>query len=129
MGETERDTAVTFFFGDRWDAPQVDDATQVDTPVGQSCLFCAEPIEPGDRGLLRHYVRDIGPTDVDGIGPVHMECDLRMGLGIVAHLEGRCSCAGAPAVEPPGRPSFRVEARETLTWINARRAARGAGPL
>jgi hypothetical protein len=104
---------VTLFFGDRWDAPQVDDATQVNTPVGRQCLYCAEPVEQDDRGLLRYYSLGTPPA------PVHMECDLRMSLGSVAHLEGRCSCNCQYAAT--SSKTFREQARETLAWINRMR--------
>jgi hypothetical protein len=52
MCEDDLPGSGTLFFGPRWDAPRVDHATQVDTPAGQWCVDCKEPIEPGDRGLM-----------------------------------------------------------------------------
>ena len=116
------------YFGERWDAPRVDNAIEVATPVGQKCLYCTEPVEDGDRGLMTPYVRDVDGEASSGIAPVHMECDLRMAIGNVAHLQGRCRChTTEPAGEPP--KSFRDEARETLAWVNAERARRGLAPM
>lgn len=78
-----------YFFGDRWDAPIVDDAVQVETPVGQICYECAEPIEDGDRGFIRATMREVGKTM--GCEPVHAECDLR---NVMGHTVGVCSCTG-----------------------------------
>jgi hypothetical protein len=82
----------TVFFGRRWDAPIVDYARQVETPTGQSCLDCAEPIEEGDRGFLRGCVRlgDNGET-IGSVEPIHVECDLRSHQG---HTLGFCHCTG-----------------------------------
>jgi len=41
---------VTRFFGERWDAPRVDDALQVGIPVGQQCPGCGELIEAATGG-------------------------------------------------------------------------------
>lgn len=115
------------FFGDRWDAPQVDPpAEQVPTPVGQVCLHCTEPIEAGDRGLLRLAIRTGGAS----IEPTHMECDLRMTLGGMDHLAGRCSCTGR-GHEHGGTTyaTARAEALAVLGWWNQRRADQGSPPL
>lgn len=115
------------FFGERWDAPQVDPpAVQVSTPTSQSCFHCGEPIEDGDRGLLRAVVR-AGGVDVE---PVHMECDLRMGLGGMDHLTGRCSCMGSSSAHgAPAYATARAEALAVLDWWNQRRAGQGQQPL
>ncbi len=115
------------FFGDRWDAPQVDPpATQVPTPVGQACLHCAEPIAAGDRGLLRLAVRVEGAA----VEPVHMECDLRMTLGDMNHLTGQCLCAGHQAEGGVHvYATARQEALAVLGWWNERRASACQPPL
>lgn len=107
---------MTIFFGARWDAPIIDLATQIVTPVGERCLFCSELIEPGDRGVLRLCAGVVDGKTVTDTGPAHMECDLRSMMGNVDHLEGRCICnenavSGGPAT------TFREEAREVLVWF------------
>lgn len=83
---------TTHFFGERWDAPAVDDATQVPTPVGQPCLAeCGDVIAEGDRGFLRGVVRMVDGELVGSVEPVHAECDLRSVMG---HQVGVCPCKG-----------------------------------
>jgi hypothetical protein len=78
-------TAV--FFGERWDAPIVDEAVQVPTPVGTECLGCGEPVVDGDRGFIRVVLLRSGSHTA----PVHAECDM---LGVMGHQYGVCSCTG-----------------------------------
>lgn len=85
-------TYQTLFFGERWDAPIVDHATQTKTPIGENCYACSEPIEPGDRGFIRGVVRVNGEGQPYGsTEPVHAECDMR---GTVGHTVGVCHCTG-----------------------------------
>jgi hypothetical protein len=111
---------MTVFFGDRWDAPIVDLATRVVTPFGEPCMFCAEPIEPGDRGVLRLCVDLVDGETVTDTRPAHMECDLRSMLGDVEHLEGRCACNDPAASSRPSKP-FREQARDVVAWCEAMR--------
>lgn len=110
---------VTQFFGERWDAPRVDDAVQVNTPVGELCMHCDEPIKPDNRGLLMGAIDLVDGETVYSIRPAHLECDLR---GIFSHIYQPCHCF------VPNR-SLREEARATLTAINEQRAAQGFGPM
>lgn len=80
------------FFGERWDAPALDDpeaAVQMPTPVGGACVQCSEPIVEGDRGFYRAAA--FGPAGQSAVVFVHAECEL---LGIVGHEFGICSCTG-----------------------------------
>lgn len=70
---------------------------QIDTPVGQPCLLCGEAIAPGDTGTMR-----AGEA-------THHECALRLVIGSVGHLRGRCSCYGGNEEDPPGM-TFRQAA-------------------
>jgi hypothetical protein len=110
---------TTYYFGERWDAPLVDEAKQVPTPVGQTCYACGELIAEGDRGLMRGCMR-LGEDGqpVGSIEPVHVECDLRSVLG---HQMGVCPCTG--------HGSSRADALLTLDRLNAQRADDGMGPL
>lgn len=83
------------FFGERWDAPVVDDAIQVPTPVGEHCLHCVEPIEDGDCGFVQ-AMADLGPDGemVERRCFTHAECDLR---GVLGHQVGVCHCTGYDA--------------------------------
>lgn len=113
---------MTRFFGERWDAPRVDDAAQVATPVGERCLHCDEPIEPGDRGLLTPSF--LGKAGDDGyewvMRAVHLECELSSTL---SHAMGQCRTCHVD------HPTIRPEARATLGAVNEQRQARGLGPL
>lgn len=106
---------MTQFFGARWDAPRVDDATQVPTPVGELCLECGESIQEGDRGLITCLVSDEGAM----MRPIHMECELR---ATMSHCARQCECFTT-------HPSARAEALATLRVFNEWRATRGLGPL
>lgn len=55
------------FFGVRYFSPAYEDAEHVDTPVGEPCAHCGEPIEQGDDGWM------IPP----GPKPFHRACFLR----------------------------------------------------
>jgi hypothetical protein len=109
-GSVSQPDVSTRFFGPRWDAPRVDNAT----PVGERCPHCEEPIEPDDRGLLMTVVGtdDAGNWTTES-RPAHLECDLRSTL---SHLYRQCPCYAR-------HPSIRAEAQATLAAINARRRA------
>lgn len=100
-------------FGPPWDAPIYDDAVAdgevVEVPVGQPCLFCETPIAEGDNGVMMAAVDKGGWKMV----PLHKECNLRMVVGSIAHLEHRCPCYGGHDGDPVG-----VSKREAakLVW-------------
>lgn len=75
------------YFGDRWDAPRLDRAVQISTPVGAPCLFCREPIADGDRGLVTSVIYELAQEPVREFA--HAECELADGL-----LYGVCPCTG-----------------------------------
>jgi hypothetical protein len=119
----------TVYFGQRWDAPLLDgDTVQIDVPLGKACMFCDEPITAEDRGLMRPAIRNVGGELVATQEPAHMECDLRAGLGSLAHVEGRCTCAGARRTEEFAGTD-REEALAVLAHINRERAAAGMPPM
>lgn len=93
------------WFGEPWGAggpaPVCDDpAERVETPVGVDCLWCDEPIEDGDSGIITPYVD--AATNVHRAA-LHVECHLRQVIGGVNHIEGRCLCCGGREdPDPPG---------------------------
>lgn len=46
------------FFGRRLDAPAYEDAPRRLTPVGQRCIWCEQPIVPGDDGWIYFFAED-----------------------------------------------------------------------
>jgi hypothetical protein len=70
------------FFGVRYFSPAYEGAEHVDTPIGESCRHCDEPIAAGDDGWV------LPP----GKQPFHRACFLRGIVGSVAHQQHRCSC-------------------------------------
>lgn len=120
MSELPLPEVSTLFFGMRWDAPMLDNAARVATPVGAVCLHCAEPIEDGDQGVMRPYL-----TETDGYAargewrPAHRECDLRSMVGSVAHLEGRCVCDGGHDTGGTEEVSWRQQGRDVMAWLAA----------
>lgn len=119
--------AVLRIFGIRWDSPDAQLAVKVDTPVGELCIDCSEPIEPADRGLMWPVFDHIAHfTDVTTgnqkstiavrLRPVHLECSLRADLSHIFGQRGQ-------------HASLRAEALATLAAINADRASEGHGPL
>ena len=102
------------YFGERWDAPAFDDALKMPVPVGQQCSHCQEAIAEEDSGTW--YAN--GPV-------VHIECWLRVGLGGINHLAGRCTCHGG--TEPPDPPelSRREAALAVKTYVEMGRHLSG----
>lgn len=104
------------FFGPRWDAPVIDSGSQVETPVGMSCLYCQELIACGDQGFRLPYLgidEDGGP--LAGLGAIHRECMLRSSVGSVEHLEGQCFCYGGSTAH--STKSYREQGREVQAWL------------
>jgi len=74
-----------------------------------NCVWCDEPIGPGEISNLRN---------------THRECALRMIRGSVAHIERRCGCfvEGSRLGDPPG-VSKREAARAAAEAFEAIRRA------
>jgi hypothetical protein len=103
---------VNRYFGDPWDAPFIDDAQPVPTPVGMVCLSCGEPVAEGDQGVVTPYLYagDDG-APAQGDTAQHRECML---LGVLGHLAGQCGCF-------PGKGSLRERGRATIAWAERAR--------
>lgn len=87
------------YFGEHWGVALLDGLRLGATPVGQSCSYCHESIQDGERGLWRPCIRAIGEDP--SIEPVHAECDFRMVMGSVGHIMEKCSCHGGTEEDPP----------------------------
>jgi hypothetical protein len=73
-------------FGEIWDAPICDATVEVDTPIGQRCLSCQEPVGEGDQGFIHPVIHADGSSEDL---PIHRECEL---LGVIGHSYGYCHC-------------------------------------
>jgi len=81
---------VIRFFGERWDAPNVDDAVQRPTPVGEPCVL-----------FIRPHVFEDGTV---GFSAVHRGCEMGTTIG---HYFGVCSCTGWDDLYERGREIVR----------------------
>lgn len=86
---------------DDWQPPPVD-----------RCLWCEERIEPRDR---------LSPDPVmtsAGKRYTHWECGLRMVIGGLNHLNGRCSCCGGDLPpDPPGETKRWAARMAAQAWM------------
>lgn len=97
-------TTAAAWFGRPWGAggvaPVCEDGQHIATPVGSLCLWCDEPIEADDSGVVTPYID--AAINVHQAAQ-HVECFLRQALGGVNHIEGRCTCCGGDRdPDPPG---------------------------
>lgn len=98
-------------FGPRWDAPQTDGATWIDTPVGQPCQYCDEPIEQGDQGIMQTALtginNDVQPPEYTWrAAPAHAGCQA---ANLVGHTLGVCGCTGwLPGTKATGDEVWRL---------------------
>ena len=99
----------------------LDREAEVPTPVGRRCGYCRERIEAGDQGVV---IPDVGLRRVVG-RPYHYECHMRMIVGSVAHLQGRCSCYGGDDADPP-EMTLRQAARAAFEyWVATNGSSHG----
>ena len=96
---------MTAYFGEPWDVPMLDGATQVPTPVGVRCGYCAERVVDGEQGVIYPCA---GAWEVAAM-PYHRECSM---AGIVGHMVGVCSCTGWEI-------GARATAREVMARVEA----------
>jgi hypothetical protein len=76
------------YFGEKWDAPSHDDATQTETPIGEPCYMCEREIVEGDQGWVRSLVTSDWKATSQ---PVHLGCEMGTTIG---HTFGYCNCTG-----------------------------------
>lgn len=97
------------YFGEAWPSGVCDDGEQAPTPVGELCFECQEPVREGDRG---QFLTVDGPRPV----PVHRECQLRVALGGIGHLEDHAYWCGKQG-DPDGGRTSRQSALEVWALI------------
>lgn len=81
------------FFGPRWDAPAIEHAIDVETPVGKTCHYCDEVIVRGDRGFIERYLTTVNESSEVAVTQIHAECRLDEFCG---HNVGLCRHTGHP---------------------------------
>lgn len=79
--------------------------TQVETPVGQPCRYCDEPIAEGDTGTI-NFAGQV----------MHYECSLRLVIGSIGHQKGTCSCHGGTEEDPPGMTTRQAAIAAARYW-------------
>jgi len=74
-----------------------------------TCAWCEEPILPGER-----IHTSIEPA-------AHLPCGLRMILGSVAHVQGRCRCfvKGSTESDPEGMTKRQAAAAAVKAYFEA----------
>lgn len=61
------------WFGESWGAPACEPEWHAETPVGQLCLMCKEPVLAGHQGVLMPFFDGERATIV----PEHLDCLMR----------------------------------------------------
>jgi hypothetical protein len=101
------------WFGESWNAPLNEVCNHQDTPAGMPCLYCEELIEPWASGVMQSAYQVSGWSR----RPLHLECFIRMGIGSVGHLMGKCSCYSGTEEDPPGL-TIRESARAAVLVLH-----------
>lgn len=89
------------YFGEKWDAPNTDNADRASTPVGAECDVCQRKIRMGDQGFLI-------PT------PAHRGCLMATTTG---HMFGICGCTGFEDTYEAGMEIIRRHDAGTLKMV------------
>lgn len=102
-----------YWFGEPWPSDRLrapiceDDTMRVPVPAGQTCIFCIEEIQPGDRGVLMPALAADGTSSIEA---AHIECQFANTVGGAAHLDGgRCEHCGGEG-DPYAGLSYRESA-------------------
>lgn len=85
-------------------------AEEMEPPVGEPCLRCAEPIAATDPGVSMPHIDANG---VARMAMLHLECHARATFGSIGHQTKQCPCFGGTYEDPPGltmRQAARVAA-------------------
>jgi hypothetical protein len=111
------DQGKMHWFGAPWDSWLCEECPHVPMPVGQTCLWCHEPIEEGDSGVTQLcFLLDQPPQR----RPQHLECHIRSVCGGLNHLLGQCMCCGGDAPPDPPTLSRREAARAAALFVQRR---------
>lgn len=103
---------------------------RVETPVGEMCLWCTDPIVDGDSGTLQGCIEiDEHNEPIGELRAIHAWCMARSVLGSIGHLLKKCTCFVAAGADdsfhdPPGLSTQDAakEVWEYMTTDDYRRA-------
>jgi hypothetical protein len=94
------------WFGKHWGANICDSCERATVPVGQLCVYCDEPIEKSDNGLIMPVgemrVGEYSPDPRPDFISIHLVCFMREIVGSVGHQKKTCSCFGGNEEDPVG---------------------------
>lgn len=89
-----------------------EDEEQVETPVGQLCIFCDEEIAETDTGNIYPSITQNRLIEK----PCHYECQMRGIVGSVGHQMKKCSCFGGTEEDPPGSTKHEAAIAAARYW-------------
>lgn len=109
------------WFGQDWGAPCCEEDEHIETPIGESCARCREPIKVGDQGVVAPLVwldgsvtRIVHHLDcyLATIIPHGNDCAVCRGVAVLDHDKGcayreqgkNCNCSMNPFTGSPGNP-------------------------
>lgn len=105
------------WFGKPRAVAMCDDTPHGETPVGELCGWCGEPIEADDFGvtmpLLGGFDLNVDVTEIH----FHYECHCRQIFGGVNHQRGKCICCGGK--EPPDPPGMTKREAARAAFVEA----------
>jgi hypothetical protein len=104
------------FFGEPWPSGICDEATQVETPVGEPCEMCGEAIQVFDQGSFVGALRGEEGAWHPILAPVHRECSLRAVMGGIGHLMNHTVWCQTKH-DPDAGFSYRQSALRVWAWI------------
>lgn len=108
------------WFGESWNAPVCDPENKVETPVGDTCMHCADGIEATNQGVMMPFWDGVAHRMVS----YHRLCLLQnMGLSLTVHILDRgLPLCGFSSKVPGEWPHLHVWARmETYYEANCGR--------
>lgn len=100
------------WFGESWGAPCCEPEEHIDTPIGEPCSRCREPIKLGDQGVVAPLV------ELDGsVRPIahHIDCYLQ---SILPHGPECPHCRGAARLDHDLGCAYRVSGDDCDCSIN-----------
>jgi len=108
----------TYYWGRKWDAPMTDDAVLMPEELAEA-MFNGEVVQNCGMCHERMCIEDdlfLTPSM-----STHLECQLRIGLGDVQHLEKRCLCflgyGNEITYETDHYETYREGAQAALQWV------------